>query len=294
MGIDIRPADGLIYGVGSTGRLYTVNPDTGVATLVVVLTGGALTGTSFGVDWNPEVDRLRVVSDADQNIRIPPATGLIINDPNLNPGNPNVVGAAYTNNFVGATTPTLYDIDSGTDSLYLQGGLNGVPSPNSGTLTLVGPLNVDTSALVGFDIIWTGTADHAFATLTTAAAPNGGLYNINLATGAASLFGPIATGSPITGMTARLEVTPPSCKVVAVRRPGPSGRDEMDVQVQDAGSGLKAITNVSVTNGVLSYPVFTPGTRSPIIVTAIKTTQGQPTSFSFDAVDMAGNIKHCA
>jgi hypothetical protein len=27
LGIDIRPADGLIYGVGSTGRLYTINPD---------------------------------------------------------------------------------------------------------------------------------------------------------------------------------------------------------------------------------------------------------------------------
>jgi len=289
VGIDIRPADGLIYGVGSTSRLYTINPTTGAASAVGAPGAFTLNGTSFGVDFNPTVDRLRVVSDADQNLRLNPNTGaLAAVDPALNPGNPNVVGGAYTNNFAGATTTTLYDIDSVTDTLYTQ-----VPA-NNGTLNPVGPLGVDTSALVGFDILWTGTADHAFATLTTAATPLGGLYNINLATGAASLVGAIGGGSAITGMTARLEADAPTCKVVAVRRPGPSGRDEMDVQVQDTGSGLKAITNVSATNAVLSYPVFTPGTTAPITVTAIKTTQGQTATFSFDAIDMAGNIRHCA
>jgi hypothetical protein len=257
-----------------------------VATLVVALTGGSLTGTSFGVDWNPEVDRLRVVSDADQNLRIPPATGVSIADPNLNPGNPNVVGAAYAQNFVGATTPTLYDIDSATDSLLIQN------PPNAGTLTSVGPLGLDTGSLVGFDILWTGTADHAFAALQVGG--TSGLYNINLATGAASLVGAIGGGSAITGVTARLDAAAPTCKVVAVRRPGPSGHDEMDAQVQDLVSGLKAISNITVTNGTVSVSSFTPGTKAPVIVTAVKTTQGQPTSFSVDVQHMALNIKRCA
>ena len=33
MGIDYRPADGQLYGVGSTGRIYTINGTTGAATL---------------------------------------------------------------------------------------------------------------------------------------------------------------------------------------------------------------------------------------------------------------------
>src|SRR6185369_13708070 len=60
--------------------------------------------------------------------------------------NPVAVGAAYTNNFAGATTTTLYDIDTFTDSLVRQGGVNvppGTPSPNSGQLFTVGPLGVN-------------------------------------------------------------------------------------------------------------------------------------------------------
>jgi hypothetical protein len=91
------------------------------------------------------------------------------------------------------------------------------------------------------------------------------------------------------------DTTPPTCFVSAVRRPGPSGRDEMDVTVQDTGSGLAAITNVQITNGSVSTnPSPVPaGTTAPVVVTATKSVQGQPTSWSFDAVDVAGNLKHC-
>jgi hypothetical protein len=93
-------------------------------------------------------------------------------DGTLNPGNPNVVGAAYSNNVPGGVNgqTTLYDIDSALDQLFTQGGVNfppGTPpvSPNTGTLFDVGPLGVNTSDLVGFDIsAFSGTA---FASLTT-------------------------------------------------------------------------------------------------------------------------------
>jgi hypothetical protein len=37
----------------------------------------SLNGSSFGFDFNPTVDRIRVQSDADQNLRLNPATGAL-------------------------------------------------------------------------------------------------------------------------------------------------------------------------------------------------------------------------
>ena len=104
------------------------------------------------------------------------------------------MGAAYSNNVPGGVNgqTTLYDIDSVVDRLFTQGGVNfppGTPpvSPNTGTLFDVGPLGVNTSDLVGFDI--SGFSGTAFASLTT---PLGlGLYTINLTTGAATFVGAI-------------------------------------------------------------------------------------------------------
>mgnify|MGYP001065747572 CR=1 FL=1 len=87
VGIDVRPATGQLYAVADgpvTDRLYTVEPFTGVATFVADLTT-PLNGTAFGVDFNPVADRLRVVSDADQNLRIHPDTGNVTVDAVLNP-----------------------------------------------------------------------------------------------------------------------------------------------------------------------------------------------------------------
>src|SRR5947208_2467895 len=53
VGVDVRPANQLLYGVGSSSRLYTINPLTGVATQVGGAGAFTLSGTSFGVDFNP-------------------------------------------------------------------------------------------------------------------------------------------------------------------------------------------------------------------------------------------------
>ena len=63
---------------------------------------------------------------------------------------------------------------------------------------------------------------------------------------------------------------------------------------QDGGSGLQAITDILITNGTISVAAFTPGTTGPVVVTATKANQSLPTSFSFKAVDVAGNVKTCA
>ncbi len=196
LGIDVRPATGQLYALGSTSRLYVVNPLTGAARQIGTGTlSTGLQGSAFGFDFNPTVDRIRVVSDAEQNLRLHPDTGAVAGvDTTLAPSG-SVVAMAYTNNFAGATLTTLFGIDSESDQLVRQGGVNGMPSPNAGAITPIGPLGVNTTELVGFDI--TANDGQAFASLTVGGGSS--LYTINLATGAATLVGPIGGGAPLLG-----------------------------------------------------------------------------------------------
>ncbi len=146
LGIDFRPATGELFGLGSSNRLYNINRTTGAATVVGPQFPTLLTGTNFGFDFNPTVDRIRVVSDSGQNLRLNPNNGAVVVDGDLNPGTPRVTAAAYTNSFGVAATTTLYDIDTVTDRLLIQS------NPNVGTLTNVGPLGVDFDPVNGFDI----------------------------------------------------------------------------------------------------------------------------------------------
>lgn len=178
LGVDMRPANGQLYALGSSSRLYTINTSNGAATAVgTAAFTPALSGTSFGFDFNPTVDRIRVVSNTGQNLRLHPTLGTAVaTDGSLNPGTPTVDASAYTNNFAGATTTTLYNIDYGTNSLYIQA------PPNDGKLTLVGGLGVNIEAGNGFDI--GGTTGKAYAILKTGTIAS--LYSINLTTGQAT------------------------------------------------------------------------------------------------------------
>ncbi len=113
-GIDYRPATGTLYGLSSASRIYSINSDTGVATVVGTAAGFTLNGTSFGFDFNPVPDRIRITSDADQNLRANPNDGTAVTDgvlayagTDINAAsNPNIVGSAYTNSFAGAGATT--------------------------------------------------------------------------------------------------------------------------------------------------------------------------------------------
>lgn len=182
IGIDFRPADGRLYGFTGYNRIVTINTATGVATPVASLSTGLL-GNEYGMDFNPTNDRLRLVNDNDQNASVDPTNGTTTLQTPLNPGNPNITGVAYTNNFAGAATTTLYAIDSATDTLYTQN------PPASGTLTAVGPLGVNTGAQVGFDV--TPTSAVGYASLTRPLDNGALLYAMNLTTGQALLIGQI-------------------------------------------------------------------------------------------------------
>jgi hypothetical protein len=196
VGIDFRPATGQLYGVGSAGRLYTIDVLTGVATLVRLTPFFALAGTDYGIDFNPVTDRLRIVDSNGENLRVNPNNGALAgNDTDLTPGGTHLVSMAYTNNFAGATATTLYGIDSVTDSLVMQGGPNGNPNPNGGIVTTIGPLGVDTTNFAGLDIVTNGTTNTAYAVLTVAGQAQ--LYTVSLISGAATLVGLIGSGAPL-------------------------------------------------------------------------------------------------
>jgi len=203
IGIDFRPATGELFGLGSFSRLYTINTATGMSTPVGAAFGPPpLNGASFGFDFNPTVDRIRLVSDSDQNLRLNPNTGQIgAVDPNLiyaagdpNFGtNPNVSHVAYTNSVAGATSTTLYGLDTGTDTLVRH-----TVGPGFNELVTVGLLGTNVTEIGGFDI--SGGTGIAYATVRDVQLSQSTFWTINLTTGAGAFVGQIGGGHVITSM----------------------------------------------------------------------------------------------
>ncbi len=191
LGLDLRPLNGQLYALGSTGKVYTLNASSAAATVAGTLSI-PLSGSDFGFDFNPVVDRIRIVSNTGQNLRFNPNDGSVVMDGGLNPGKPAVNAAAYTNNFAGTTSTLLLDIDVTTDKLYQQ------TPPNNGTLVEVGSLGINAEGSNGFDI--SGTRGVAYALLTSGGGTK--LYTINTSTGAATPVGDFA--SPVNGFTVGL------------------------------------------------------------------------------------------
>lgn len=190
--IDFRPATGELYGyLDSTDSFYKVNVNTGELTLASVGASGAPTNTfHVGMDFNPTIDRARLVTDSQQNIVFNPVAGTAasftslsyaIGDPNEN-ASPAIIDNAYTRNQVGLVTTQQYVIDYNLDIVATLAN-------NTGVLATVGSLGVDTDLFTGFDIFTgPGGVDTAYALLT----PNGGspsFYTIDLATGQATSVG---------------------------------------------------------------------------------------------------------
>lgn len=222
VGIDFRPTNDMLYGLGSTSRLYTINTNTGAATQVGASGAFTLTGGYFGFDFNPTVDRIRVVSDDNQNLRLNPNDGTLtaadgdlayaVGDPNEQ-ADPYVVGAGYTNSYSGTGTTSLYTIDTELDVLTLQA------PPNNGTLNTIGSLGLD--ALSNAELDLRACNNTAYAALVDDSAQvdgaaTSGLYTINLATGEATLVDEIGGGNiTVTGLAISPAGTLPATPTVA-------------------------------------------------------------------------------
>ncbi|WP_226389167.1 DUF4394 domain-containing protein [Penaeicola halotolerans] len=177
IGLDFRPVNGQLYALSSMSQLYTVNTANGQLTAVGDGLTPQLEGEAFGFDFNPTVDRIRLVSNTGQNLRLHPDLGTVVaTDGDLNPGTPSVTAAAYTNSFAGTTSTVLYVIDSENDMLYRQ------DPPNDGVLVPIGALGIDVTSANGFDI--GGLSNEGYGLLTVGNTTS--VYRINLSTGAAT------------------------------------------------------------------------------------------------------------
>jgi hypothetical protein len=206
LGLDMRPLTGELYLLGSTSRVYVVNPATGTCTPVG--TGPfapILNGRAHGFDFNPTVDRIRVTTDVDQNLRVIPgglagegtvaAVDGMLAYPVDDAGfgfDPRVAASAYDNNDDDpATGTTLYDVDTERDVLARQA------PPNDGTLVTIGPLGDDFEDAVGFDVAPNG---NAWAVMHSRPHRASRLYAIDLLTGQATLVGRIRGGRTLTSL----------------------------------------------------------------------------------------------
>ncbi len=216
VGIDFRPSDlnadgtdniGRLYGVSSASKVYVINPATGAASngFALVTAMGApvtLSGTAFGIGFNPVVDRLRVHSDAEQNLAVNVDNGVTAvntalaytaGDANFG-ADPAVSATAYTNSDADPATGTLlYAIDASLDGLVF------LATPGNGQLATVGTLGVDTGPVAGLDIVGTAGGT-AYATLTDSPSGKPTLYTIDLATGAATRLNLMAQSAPLVGI----------------------------------------------------------------------------------------------
>ncbi len=216
LGIDFRVSKDALYALGSSGRLYALDEDTGQLTAVGANAFAVkLDGSLFGFDFNPTVDRIRVISATAQNLRLHPDLGAVVDsNPNVqgvqidgalsyaagdaNFGKkPSVVGAAYSYNKADPKITTNFAIDASTGALVTQGSREGTTpavSPNTGQLFTVGKLSVNFED-AAFDI--QALSDVAFAALSGKELRGARWYTLDLKTGAAQFIGTIGGGESI-------------------------------------------------------------------------------------------------
>ena len=202
VGIDFRPANNVLYGLGSTSQLYIIEPRTGIAARVGPPLSTSLIGSEFGFDFNPTVDRIRVVSDSGQNLRLHPDTGaiaavdsgLVYAAGDANAGrSPRVVGAAYTNPDVNpATGTTLFVLDSALDLGAVQ------DPPNAGVLNTFQALGADAGDVLGFDISLTQIL------IATAPSPGSASLLFDVANGARRNLGVVGNGETVRALAISL------------------------------------------------------------------------------------------
>ena len=210
VGIDYRVAKGVLYAVGRSGRLYTVDTASGALKSVGAGPAVALQGDAFAVDFNPVADRLRVISSTGQNVRLHPDTGaLAATDPapayaptDKRAGTkPEVVAAAYTYNKRDDKLTTNFAIDRNGGYLVTMGSAEGVQpvvSFNTGQLFTVGALGLAEMTDASMDIADLSGAAYAAVRLKSHATTR--LYAVDLQTGKGRFIGTIGDGDKVLGM----------------------------------------------------------------------------------------------
>jgi hypothetical protein len=189
LAIALRPADGKLYALTAKGQLVSVDPATAMAREVARLDKPLDGAARTTINFNPVVDRLRVVSSSGGNWRIHPDTGAVTVDGGLKyapesayaDAAPMVTAGAYSNHMAGATETALYTLDARLGLMNVQ-----MP-PNDGVQQPRGRLNVPVPARAGFDILADGQGGNAGYVVAA-----GMLHGLDIKTGQLAPMGRIA------------------------------------------------------------------------------------------------------
>lgn len=188
VGIDVRPADGKLWGLTAGGQLVVIDHMSGAATAGSMLSEKVTLGPRPVVDFNPVADRLRVIGADGVSLRINVDTGATIVDKPLNydaadvsaAKKPAVAAGAYTNSMKGAKGTELFHVDGSNGALVLQN------PPNDGVLKTRGMVGVTGPADVVMDIANEGEGKN-----TAYLIAGNALYTVDLASGKATQVGMI-------------------------------------------------------------------------------------------------------
>jgi hypothetical protein len=186
-GIDMRPSDGLLYGVSMDGTVYTIDARTGQATMKVKLETMLAAGVKATIDFNPAADRLRIIGSDGTSLRANVDDGKVTKDGSLKYAEgdkaagktPMVTAGAYSNSVKGTKETALYDIDSAMGTFLKQA------PPNDGILVTMGSLGIKAET-IAFDI-----ATDASGKNTGFAIVGDTLHTVDIATGAATVTGKV-------------------------------------------------------------------------------------------------------
>ena len=232
--MDFRPRDGRLYAVGTTNRVYVIDPTARAATAVGPPFTPGVTENASGVDFDPVADQLRLLpgGNARENLVVDPGSGQVVRVATPVNQLSFFTGIAYDNAFFGATAATLYVHDCAIDHLGRVGSVGGSPqSADSGQFTDIGPLGFGTSLCdnVDLDISPGGTAYGLFDPGNVQ-----GLYQVSLTTGSANLIGTLGAGGPFTDIAVapvQTQIAFPSPTVTAFESDG-----TVDLAVQRTSS----------------------------------------------------------
>ncbi len=282
-----------LYGVaantaGSQARVYKIDSGTGA---VRAIGAAAITipapGVRWTVDFNPFSDRLRLVNDGDENLRIDADEGdLAGNDADVNPAGVVVTGIAHDR--VGATpaATTVFAVNSAGATFGRLGGVDNAPSANGGAYTAIGPLGITPDSGTGVPIdISSGVNDDVIAVPFNAvgAITSGGiqrLYNVSLSTGAATAIGP--TGARLSSLALL-----PYAAAGFRRTPGfaPPVEDAPDPVSESAGKAALTVFRAFAASSLPVTWTASNGQHGTAVLPAGQATATIDVPFAQDAVD---------
>jgi hypothetical protein len=189
-GIDIRPADDMIYGLQRDGQIVPINMTLGQTTVKAKPDQMLTANLALTVDFNPVADRMRIVVDDGTNLRINVDDGKTTVDGRLKfadadadadkAATPFILARAYANTFKGTKETALYEIDANIGVMVKQA------PPNAGILSTLGNIGKKPKA-IAFNIQSDGKGGNTGWLLA-----DGTLSTIDISNGQTTAVGSVA------------------------------------------------------------------------------------------------------